>query len=108
MNEMKVAVIGDLDTVTGFRLGGVTATYIVGIGEKIDAILKKLIADEGLAVIVVTERIADANQQAIVEAKRAKKAVTPIIVEIPDKNGRIAREVDPLKMLIKSAIGVEV
>ncbi len=42
------------------------------------------------------------------EANKGKKAVTPILVEIPDKSGPIAREVDPLKALIKSAIGVEI
>ncbi|KUK44160.1 MAG: V-type ATP synthase subunit F [Methanothrix harundinacea] len=108
MSTMKIAVIGDSDTVSGFRLGGVTSSNVVKDGEPIDAILKELIADETVGVIAITERVADANRSAIDEANKGKKAVTPILVEIPDKNGPIVREVDPLKALIKSAIGVEV
>ncbi|MHC1630886.1 MAG: V-type ATP synthase subunit F [Methanotrichaceae archaeon] len=104
---MKIAVIGDSDTVCGFRLGGVTSSYVVEVGAPIDTILKDLIADEELGIIIITERIADANRSTIDEANKAKKAITPIIVEIQDKNGPIEREVDPLKALIKSAIGVE-
>ena len=108
MSAMKMAVIGDSDTVSGFRLGGVTRYYVVKVEEPIDAILKELIADETIGVIAITERLADANRLAIDEANRDKKAVTPILVEIPDKRGPIVREVDPLKALIKSAIGVEI
>ncbi|MHC1594168.1 MAG: V-type ATP synthase subunit F [Methanotrichaceae archaeon] len=105
---MKIAVIGDSDTVSGFRLGGVTNSYVVKADEPIDAVLKELISDEELGVIIVTERVADANRSTIDGLNKAKKSITPIIVEIPDKGGPIVREVDPLNVLIKSAIGVEV
>lgn len=105
---MKIAVIGDSDTVSGFRLGGVTVSHAVKAQEPIDAILRELIADEMIGVVAITERVAEANRSAIDEANKGKKAITPIIVEIPDKSGPIVREVDPLKALIKSAIGVEI
>jgi V/A-type H+-transporting ATPase subunit F len=108
LSQMKIAVIGDSDTVSGFRLGGVTVSYAVKAQEPIDAILRELIADELIGVVAITERLADANRSAIDEANKGKKAITPIIVEIPDKGGPIVREVDPLKALIKSAIGVEI
>ena len=107
MSDMKIAVVGDPDTVTGFRLGGVIDTYSIESGEPVDSVLKKLAADEELGIIILTERLADANRSTIDEVTKAKKAITPIIVEIPDKSGPIVREVDPLKELIKSAIGVE-
>jgi len=108
LSAMKIVVIGDSDTVSGFRLGGVTSSYVVKATEPIDAILKELIADEMVGVIAITERVADANRSAIDEVNKGKKAVTPILVEIPDKSGPIVREVDPLKALIKTAIGVEI
>jgi len=86
----------------------VTRSYVVKVADPIDGVLKELIADEMVGVIAVTERLADANRSAIDEANKNKKGVTPILVEIPDKSGPIAREVDPLKALIKSAIGVEI
>jgi len=107
LSEMKIAVIGDSDTVSGFRLGGVTNSYVVKADEPIDAVLKELISDEELGVIIVTERVADANRSTIDDLNKSKKSITPIIVEIPDKGGPIVREVDPLNVLIKSAIGVE-
>jgi len=108
LSQMKLVVIGDSDTVSGFRLGGVTSSHVVRVEEPIDAILTKLIADEEIGVIAITERVAEANRLAIDEANKGKKTITPIMVEIPDKNGPIVREVDPLKALIKSAIGVEI
>lgn len=103
---MSIAVIGDPDTATGFRLGGVSNVYVAQ--DDVEDILRKLSADEKIGVIVLTEPLADANRQLIEEIKRTKKTVTPIFVEIPDKKGPVIREVDPLKMLIKSAIGVEI
>lgn len=108
MSSMKIAVIGDSDTVSGFRLGGVTRSYVVRVEEPIDAILAELITDEMVGVIAITERVADANRSALDEMTKGKKSVTPILVEISDKSGPIVREVDPLKALIKSAIGVEI
>jgi V/A-type H+-transporting ATPase subunit F len=108
LNGMKIAVIADSDTVSGFRLGGVTNTHAVEVGEPIDALLKELMADEELGMIVITEQVGDANRSTVDEMSKSKKTITPIIVEIPDKNGPIVREVDPLKALIKSAIGVEI
>ncbi|MDF0592821.1 V-type ATP synthase subunit F [Methanotrichaceae archaeon M04Ac] len=108
MSALKIAIVGDSDTVSGFRLGGVTRSYVVKVEEPIDAILAELIADEMVGVIAITERLAEANRSVIDEANKGKKRVTPILVEISDKNGPIVREVDPLKALIKSAIGVEI
>ncbi len=101
---MEIVVIGDQDTVTGFRLAGVTRAYAAAEGKQV---LKNILADDRVGVVIMTERFAEANSQAVEEHK-ASKRMTPIVVEVPDVSGPIARETDPIRELIKRAIGTEV
>ena len=36
------------------------------------------------------------------------KALYPIIIELPDKTGELPGRIDPIKLLIRRAIGMEV
>lgn len=104
---MDVAVIGDVDTVTGFRLAGVNAAFPVADAEQARAKLQELSQDDTKAIIIITEKLAEAIRDTIDEIEGSKRKISPIIVEIPDREGKIEREVDPLRELIKRAIGVE-
>jgi len=84
---MEVVVIGEKNTITGFSLAGVKRTYL---------------PEDGM-----TERFAEDNRKAI-EDHQSSKRVTPIIVEVPDITGPIEREVDPIRELIRRAIGADV
>ncbi|VUT28316.1 MAG: V-type ATP synthase subunit F [Candidatus Syntrophoarchaeum sp. GoM_oil] len=104
---MDIAVIADHDTATGFRLAGITRTWDVNDPEDALPILNELSSDENCGIIITTERIADNIRGKIDEINDKKKGITPIVVEVPDKQGTVIREVDPLRELIKKAIGVE-
>ncbi len=102
---MKIGVVGDFDTVTGFRLAGVKETYDVEEPEAAVEALKKLMKED-IGVIIITERLADQIRDETEELIEGK--TLPIIVEIPDKKGPIEGKADPIMALIKKAVGVEI
>jgi V/A-type H+-transporting ATPase subunit F len=102
---MKIGVVGDFDTVTGFRLAGVKETYDVEEAGAAMEALKKLMKED-IGVIIITERLADQIRDETAELIEGK--TLPIIVEIPDKKGPIEGKADPIMALIKKAVGVEV
>jgi len=101
---MEVVVIGEQNTITGFSLAGVKRTYLPDEGKEN---LKDILSEDGLGVLILTERFAEDNRKAI-EDHQASKRVMPIVVEVPDITGPIEREVDPIRELIRRAIGADV
>jgi len=99
-----VAVIGDIDTVTGFKLGGVKRGYVVKENEEAENALDELLDDE-ISIIIITEKIAENIRDHI--NKRLGSDVLPMIIEIPDKSGSSEGGSDQMAALIKRVIGVE-
>lgn len=87
--KSSVAIIGDLDTVTGFQLGGVKVSKVVETNEDAENALDELINDK-VSIIIITENIAD-NIRKYME-KKIGSNVLPMIIEIPDKSGPSDRE----------------
>lgn len=102
---MEIVVIGDEDTRTGFKLSGVTRTYP---GEEIKTHLMEMLQDDSIGIIMITERYAEENKEVLNRARKDKKRLTPVIVEIPDSTGPITRETDPLQELIRRALGAQI
>jgi len=100
----SVAVIGDLDTVTGFQLGGVKVSKVVETNQDAENALDELMNDD-ISIIIITEKIADNIREYI--DKKIGSDVLPMIIEIPDKSGPSDRDGDPIGELIKRVIGVE-
>ena len=99
-----VAIIGDIDTVTGFKLGGVKKGIIVNNDEEAKNALDELLNDE-ISIIIITEKIAD-NIRGYIN-KRLGSDVLPMVIEIPDKTGSSEGGNDQMAALIKRVIGVE-
>lgn len=99
-----VAVIGDIDTVTGFKLGGVRKGYIVKNDEDAEKALDELL-DAKISIIIITQKIADNIREHI--NKKIGSDVLPMIIEIPDKSGSSEGGSDQMAALIKRVIGVE-
>jgi len=102
---MEIIVIGDEITLTGFRMAGIKNTYSLDIPKQS---FRDLLQDENIGVIIVTEKFAEQHRSLIEESRKTKKRINPIVVEIPDSQGPIKREVDPIKELIKRAIGADI
>ena len=101
---MEIVVIGDQHTVTGFSLAGVKRVYGAEDGKQS---LKKILSDDTVGVLIVTERFAEENRR-VVEEHKSSKRMAPIVVEVPDVSGPVERKVDPIRELIRRAIGTDV
>ena len=105
---MEIALIGDRHTVYGFRLAGIRKTFpIEEIREQgISEALKDLFGP-GIALLLVTERVAEELGDKLEEANRFKKGMLPVIVVIPDSSGPMIKKIDPIRELIKRTVGFE-
>ena len=80
----SVAVIGDIDTVTGFRLGGVREGRVVNNKEEAEKALDDLI-ETNVSIIIITDKIADEIR--VHMNKTIGSEIVPMVIEIPDKDG---------------------
>ena len=102
----KISVIGDVDTISGFRLAGVKNSYAVKDAKEAEKYLLELSKNPEIVVVVLTERLA--KELSPVIEKITELSEYPLILTIPDKKGPIEQGVDPMVQLIKRTIGVEV
>lgn len=100
----SVAVIGDNDTVSGFRLGGIKQAIVVNNAEEAIVAFDKFLDDE-ISIIIITQQMANEIREHI--NKKIGSEVLPMIIEIPDKDGSSQGSSDQINDLIKRVIGVE-
>ena len=96
---MDVRVIGDENTVTGFRLSGVSKGYIVRNHAEAESAFGEC---EHSGVVIITEKAAELIRTLISEERDF-----PLVVEIPDRDGPIEKE-DHIRVLMRQAIGVDI
>ena len=101
---MHYYVIGDEDTVLGFRLVGVDGESASNASEAENAFAHAL-KRENIGIIVMTERVAETIRP-IVDRYTFTEDF-PLIVEIPDRTGRLPGR-PSLRELVNVAIGVRV
>lgn len=104
---MRVIALTDKDTKAGLRLAGIKTVYVPD--EKTTALsywhnIEDHIEEIGL--IIVTEQIAEEIGKKLNEFRL--RHVIPIIIEIPDKQGRKPDHTDYISYLIKKAVGMEI
>lgn len=102
----EIAVVGDIETATGFALAGVRRVYIHGRKEETLAKFDELFADENIGLVITTHPIAEDLGPEFKEKVRRKKLL-PVVLRVPDKAGAVP-EVDELYELIKRTVGREV
>ena len=101
---MKITALLDEDTASGFRLAGIKDIYISNdnTNKKWDEIISR----DDIGIIFITEKNAEVIKNKLNDF-RLKNNI-PIILEIPDKNGRIKEHIDYTSNLIKKAVGVDI
>jgi V/A-type H+-transporting ATPase subunit F len=109
-NDKAIAVIGDEDTAIGFGLAGVK-NYSVVNKDSDNAEIMKLINEfvnkPNIGFIIITQQIAERVREEL-EKLKLEKSLYPIFIELPDKTGELPGRVDPIRLLIRRAIGMEV
>jgi len=99
----KIAVLGDRDSVLGFKALGLD-TFPVEDTEEARRTLHKL-AKEDYAIIYVTEQLAVTLQPDI---ERYKTAVTPAVILIPGKTGSLGLGARALQSAVERAVGADI
>jgi len=101
---VKYFVIGDDDTVTGFRYAGVPGTVVESAQDARFALDRALHA-RGIGILIITERTASLIREEV-DAARTQSTV-PVLVEIPDRDGPLPDR-KTLADLIKEALGIRI
>ena len=101
---MKLAALCDEDTAVGLRLAGIKETYVPK--EDSAKIWKELSERDDIGIIFMTEQIVEDLQRELKDFRLQNNI--PIILEIPDKKGRLQDHADFVSHLIKKAVGVEI
>jgi len=100
---MKFFIIGDEETVLGFGMAGVQGQIASGPDEA-DAALKNALDDKTVGIIIITERVAELIRDKVDHF--IFSAQFPLIVEIPDRLGKMA-EKPGIREMVNKAIGLK-
>ncbi len=103
MQMYKIAVLGDKDSVLGFRALGLDV-FPAENAEQARPILHRL-AKEGYAIIYLTEQLATGLGA---EMARYKDELTPAIILIPGKEGSLGIGMENIKTAVERAVGADI
>jgi V/A-type H+-transporting ATPase subunit F len=101
---MKLAALSDKDTAVGLRLAGIQELYVPNGNVK--EIWNQISERDDIGILFITEKISEDLGKYLKEFRIRNNI--PIIVEIPDKKGRMKDHVDFISHVIKKAVGVEI
>lgn len=102
---MRFELISDnTDTLVGMWLAGIPGT-MAKTEEEIKRALKKSIDDEDVAIILITEKLAEMCKDLIYELKNSD--IKTLIVEIPDSKST-KRKKDAITQYIRDAVGIKI
>jgi V/A-type H+-transporting ATPase subunit F len=101
---MKFHVIGDRQTVLGFRLVGIEGTQVTNREEALAA-LNEAVSMKDIGIVLITEKVA-AGIRDEVEA-RLYGIGFPLVLEIPDRTGPSADRPE-IEDIVRKAIGISI
>lgn len=103
MSKYSIAVLGDRDSVLGFRALGLNV-YPTENPEQARRVLHEL-ARGDTAVIYLTEGLAKDLEA---DVARYKDAVTPAIILIPGKEGSLGVGMSNMQKAVERAVGADI
>lgn len=103
MSNWKIAVLGDRDSVLGFKALGLDV-FPADTAEEARPILRRL-AREEYAVVYLTESYAAKLTE---ELERYKDEVTPAVILIPGKEGSLGMGMANIKKSVERAVGADI
>ena len=101
---MKFYVIGDRQTILGFRLVGIEGRAVESREEALDA-LKAAVARKDVGIVLITENIAGQVRDEV-EARLYGMGF-PLVLEIPDSHGP-SPDRPPIEDIVRKAIGITI
>lgn len=103
MSSYKIAVLGDKDSVLGFKALGLDVFQAESVEEAKKTL--HMLAKGSYAVIYLTEQYA-AHMEA--EIARYKDELTPAIILIPGKDGSLGIGQAAVKSAVERAVGADI
>ena len=100
---MRLAVLGDRESVLGYRTLGFEVRFVEN--EKEGAIALSELAKEGFAVIYVTEQLACKIEE---EISKYKDSPLPAIILIPGKEGSLGIGMKGVHQAVERAVGADI
>ena len=102
-NSYQIAVLGDKDSVMGFKALGLTVFPVDDVEQARHTLHR--IAKEEYAIIYITEQLA---QLVPADIARYKTETTPAIILIPGKSGSLGLGAQALQTAIERAVGADI
>jgi V/A-type H+-transporting ATPase subunit F len=99
----KIAVLGDRDSVLGFRALGLEVFPVEETAEGRQTLHR--LAKDQYAVIYITEQLAS---QLTADIDRYKDDMTPAIILIPGKSGSLGLGASALQSAVERAVGADI
>lgn len=99
----KIAVLGDQDSVLGFKALGLDVYSAQTVDEGREALHK--LAKGNYAIIYLTEQLASGL---LPEMERYKDDLTPAIILIPGKSGSLGIGMANVKKSVERAVGADI
>ena len=99
----KIAVMGDVASVLGFKALGLDVYPVAGPEEGHETLHR--LARENYAIIYMTEQLA---AKLTTDIARYKDALTPAIILIPGKEGPLGIGMANLKTAVERAVGADI
>ena len=99
----KIAVMGDMDSVLGFKALGLEVCPVNTPEEGHEALHR--MAKENFAILYLTEQLAAQLQP---EIARYQDALTPAIILIPGKEGSLGIGMANIKTAVERAVGADI
>ena len=99
----KIAVIGDRDSVLGFRALGLE-TCIAEDGEQAKAVIHRM-AKEDYAILYLTEQLA---AEIPAELARRREDVSPAVILIPGREGSLGIGTAGVHAAAEKAVGADI
>lgn len=99
----KIAVMGDVDSILGFKALGLNVYPVESVDEAKSTIHR--LAKENYAVVYLTEQLAIHMEE---ELARYKDELTPAIILIPGKEGSLDIGMANVKKSVERAVGADI
>ena len=100
----ELFLIGDEDTVLGFRFAGVRG-YVPQGAAGANELFHKAVNDKDVSLVVITERIAETIRAEL--DNHMEKRMFPFVVEIADSSGPLPTR-KSISDVVKEAIGISI
>ena len=99
----KIVVMGDMDSVLGFKALGLEVCPVSTPEEGREALHR--MARDNYAIVYMTEQLASQMEP---EIARYKDALTPAIILVPGKEGSLGIGMANIKTAVERAVGADI